>query len=280
MNIPQRGQRRRTAGWQMPPNSRYVGRPTKWGNRFPVGPGMTLEQSLANYRYWLEDNLSVGLLDLDELRGYDQLLCWCSLSKACHVDLILERMRRPMTIRCGNDITGAIYSGCKRYRYQLWRRWDASLPACAFLMLNPSTATETYDDRTIRRCKGYAKAWGFGGLYIANLFAYRATDPDEMKAQDDPIGVVNDIWIDRTTAACELTVCAWGVHGTHRRRSTTVMQELLGARELWALDVTTYGHPKHPLYLAKTMVPRLISFNESGIITSIGREFRRAHVAK
>lgn len=36
--------------------------------------------------------------------------------------------------------------------------------------LNPSTADETRDDPTIRRCTGYARLWRFGGLLMTNLF--------------------------------------------------------------------------------------------------------------
>jgi hypothetical protein len=38
---------------------------------------------------------------------------------------------------------GAIFSPCRTWRYLLWRNWDLSLPACAFIGLNPSTADET-----------------------------------------------------------------------------------------------------------------------------------------
>ncbi len=30
--MPKRIQRKRSKGWRMPPNTVYVGRPTKWGN--------------------------------------------------------------------------------------------------------------------------------------------------------------------------------------------------------------------------------------------------------
>lgn len=48
-------------------------------------------------------------------------------------------------------------------------------------MLNPSTADAEIDDPTITRCIGFAKSWGFGGLMVGNLWAYRATDPKELK---------------------------------------------------------------------------------------------------
>lgn len=75
--------------------------------------------------------------------------------------------------------TGANLSECRRYRFSLWRIWDEALPYALFIGLNPSTADETANDPTITRCINFAKDWGYGGIYMANLFAYRATDPSE-----------------------------------------------------------------------------------------------------
>ena len=79
----------------------------------------------------------------------------------------------------------AVFSPCRTYRYALSRVWAADKPYALFIGLNPSTADETLDDPTIRRCIDFAKRWGYGGLVMANLFAYRATEPSEMKAATD-----------------------------------------------------------------------------------------------
>ena len=91
--------------------------------------------------------------------------------------------------------TGAIFSGCRTYRYTLWRSWDRDKGDVMFIGLNPSTADETLNDPTVRRCINYAKSWGYGGIYMANMFAFRATDPKEMKQAKDPIGYRNDFWL-------------------------------------------------------------------------------------
>ena len=78
------------------------------------------------------------------------------------------------------DDRGADISPCGKYRYSLWRDWDwqGFANRVMFVGLNPSTADATNDDPTIRRCVRFATDWGFGGLVMVNLFAYRATDPD------------------------------------------------------------------------------------------------------
>ena len=67
---------------------------------------------------------------------------------------------------------GAEFSPCRRYRLTLRRRWD-SAPQVLFGLLNPSTADESRDDPTVRRCIGLARSWGYGALAIGNLFAFR-----------------------------------------------------------------------------------------------------------
>src|SRR5437867_1481016 len=90
------------------------------------------------------------------------------------------------------ETTGATISDCGRYRYGLWRIWDESKPYCLFLMLNPSTADDIDNDATVERCQRRAAAMGYGGLHVANLFAWRSTDPSVLTSVPDPIGPDND----------------------------------------------------------------------------------------
>lgn len=157
----------------------------------------------------------------------------------------------------GNHLDkSATCSPCRRYRYTLWRRWAAlEREACAYAMfvgLNPSTADETNDDPTVRRCIGFAQAWGFAGLCMTNLFAYRATDPANMLAQADPVGEENDAYLRAMAEKASIVVAAWGVHGAHRGRGAAVGKLL---PQLHYLKLTKHGHPAHPLYLPKTLRP-------------------------
>jgi hypothetical protein len=147
---------------------------------------------------------------------------------------------------------GAILSPDDLYRYRLWRIWDDDRAPTAFLMLNPSTADATLDDPTIRRCVGFAKRWGSGGIVVVNLFARRATDPAELLEHDraDVVGPDNDEHLRAVFRTVDSVVCAWGAHPVVRRnRVGEVLSLIPPGVEVSCLGTTKDGHPKHPLYL-------------------------------
>jgi hypothetical protein len=147
--------------------------------------------------------------------------------------------------------TDAQFSSCRRYRYALWRVWNAHTPHVAFIGLNPSTADEAEDDPTIRRCMGFARHWGYGGLVMLNLFAFRATDPRDLLQAEDPIGPGNDRCLNTVVPTAAKIVAAWGNHGGHLGRSAVVRARW---PELYALKINQSGEPAHPLYLPKGAV--------------------------
>jgi hypothetical protein len=123
-------------------------------------------------------------------------------------------------------------------------------------MLNPSTADERVLDPTCARARDFAERWGYGALLVTNVFAWRATDPDDMKAADDPVGDGNDRAILRAAQEAKLVVCAWGNHGVHRERSNAVRRLLRGAGvALHVLRLNANGEPAHPLYLPARLRP-------------------------
>lgn len=149
--------------------------------------------------------------------------------------------------------SGANFSRCRRFRYTLWRRWDADRPLAMIIGLNPSTADARRDDPTIRRCICFARDWGHGSLVVTNLFAFRATYPAELKAAADPVGPRNDLWIRRMAARADIIVAAWGNHGSWLGRSERVGRMLAG--RLHCLRLTAAGQPAHPLYLPAGLEP-------------------------
>ena len=160
----------------------------------------------------------------------------------------LDTPARRLFARAGYTAYGAEFSACRTYRYLLTRTWDAGRERIAFIGLNPSTADATQDDPTIRRIVSFARDWGYGGVDMLNLFAFRATDPRDMKAAADPVGPDNDRWLVEVAQRSAVTVAAWGVHGAHHDREAGIAGAL-GA--LHCLGTTQAGHPRHPLYLRR-----------------------------
>lgn len=151
----------------------------------------------------------------------------------------------------------AVYSDCESYRYLLTRVWNPQGQKALFVMLNPSTATETQNDPTVERCERRARALGFGAFRVTNIFAFRATDPRVMRAQSDPVGPANDAAISQSAAEwADRIICAWGTHGAFLDRGPQV-ERLLRAtgRPLYALGLTREGHPMHPLYIGYDRQP-------------------------
>lgn len=152
---------------------------------------------------------------------------------------------------------GAILSTNHKYRYDLWRKWDSSLPFVLFICLNPSTADATIDDPTIRRCRGFAKSWGYGGFHMLNLYAFRATDPKDLAKARDPIGPSWKSNMNLAIYQCADVVCAWGAHpmAVERGKEMIAMlkKDLIQAK---CIKQTNAGHPGHPLYLKKDLKPK------------------------
>ncbi|MCP5087871.1 MAG: DUF1643 domain-containing protein [Rhodobacteraceae bacterium] len=158
----------------------------------------------------------------------------------------------------GDAPSSAVYSDCEHYRYSLTRIWDSSGRKALFVMLNPSTATEVQNDPTVERCERRARTLGFGAFRVCNIFAYRATDPRNMRAQPDPVGPANDTAITRSSGWADQIICAWGTHGEHLNRGPEVA-DLLRAqpKPLYHLGLSKAGHPKHPLYIGYAVLPEL-----------------------
>lgn len=152
--------------------------------------------------------------------------------------------------------TDAVISPCGTWRYALSRQWDDDLSRLPFIMLNPSTADASLDDPTIRRCMGFARREGFGGIYVANLFAYRSPNPEDVVAAGGrAVGPDNDRHLlevlARAVDAAVPIVCAWGASlPGHLGRALWVKRNALGVgADLRCLGATKEGHPRHPLYV-------------------------------
>lgn len=156
----------------------------------------------------------------------------------------------------GDAPSVAVYSDCENYRYALTREWDKSGRKVMFVMLNPSKATEVQNDPTIERCERRARALGYGGFRATNIFAYRATDPRDMRAAKNPEGPDNENQLVEGACWADDVICAWGTHGAHMGQGKRIERLLRETgRPLLHLGLSKAGHPKHPLYIAYAQRP-------------------------
>ena len=159
------------------------------------------------------------------------------------------------------DDPDAVFSTCGLYRYRLRRRWDR-LVACSqadhgdavllWIMLNPSTADDTRNDPTIRRCITFAGLWGYRHLDVCNMYGYRATKPADLWMAADPVGPANLQTIGFAAERAHRIVCAWGQHGNRNRgRQREAVLRVLQPQldRLYCLGRTANGEPRHPLML-------------------------------
>ena len=150
---------------------------------------------------------------------------------------------------------GARFSECGQYRPILWRQWGPENAFPLWIGLNPSTADETHDDPTVRREWLYTRRrLGFQSYYKANVFDYRATDPDGLlSATGGPQSAANWHFI-RTNAqrqGCAYVILALGVPPRPLRQQAAGMIAQLAAVNvpLFCLGLTKDGWPRHPLYM-------------------------------
>lgn len=150
----------------------------------------------------------------------------------------------------------------ERYRYLLWRRWDDA-PPVLFVMLNPSTADAEQDDPTIRRCIGFARRWGAGGIRVVNLYPWRATRPCDLPRGPEVFGELplghehNARAIDGALDGVGRVVAAWGANpGPWPSQPSVIAAQVRAAgHDFYALGVTKNGQPRHPLYMPASARP-------------------------
>ena len=140
----------------------------------------------------------------------------------------------------------AIYSSCGRHRYLLNYQWDENKKPVHFIGLNPSSASPDRPDPTLNRCISYSKKWGYGGLFITNLFSFISADPKILKNYDAPFDERTDYWIKKVSGVCDRNILIWGNHGSFQSRNLKVLKYL---KNSYCLSTNKNGSPSHLLYL-------------------------------
>lgn len=153
-------------------------------------------------------------------------------------------------------IQDAVISPCGLFRYKLTRDWgDEIAPGagtCLVIGLNPSKADASVNDPTIIREIDFVRGWGFARLFKGNLFAFRATNPADMRAATDPVGPDNNWALLNMARQAQVIVVCWGANGKFMGRGPEVLRLLRPfAARIKCLGVTKNGEPAHPLYLRK-----------------------------
>ncbi len=176
-------------------------------------------------------------------------------------------MRRKRSVK-----TGAIFDLTEQYRYVLWREWDSTMLRVGFVMLNPSQADAIADDPTIRRCIGFARAWGYGALEVVNLFAYRTAFPKFLRQVSDPVGSDNDLHLEQFARRVDRIVLAWGNWGSLYGRDRAVLEQLMACKSLYCFGLTKNQQPRHPLYLKRNATVRAITSKTPLLVEHVGME--------
>jgi hypothetical protein len=175
-----------------------------------------------------------------------------------------QQLRRP----AGYRESWAVFSPDRKWRYRLVRVWDSGKPRLGWVILNGSDADEHRTDATVRRCIGFARAWGYGGIDITNLYGLVSNNPGALQHHTDPIGPDNDRHLAAICAENDLTVLAWGPNaGTDRAHAVLQMLRRLANRRGGSLAVLgwTHGaHPQHPLLAPKDATPECLTLAGSG----------------
>lgn len=144
------------------------------------------------------------------------------------------------------QMRGAFFSDDRKYRYALWRCWDLNKKWVMFIGLNPSTANEKKDDPTIRRVVSFARSWGYGGVYMMNLFSIVSSDPSILTNTQDALKG-NDHYLRGVNIFCKDVVFAWGSFKVAKERAEEVIAMFPKAT---CLGINKNGTPKHPLFVA------------------------------
>ena len=161
---------------------------------------------------------------------------------------------------CSSGKAVAVFDKEKTFRYALAHCFNEDSKPLMWVMLNPSTATQTDPDMTVTKCLEFTKRIAeregeeSGGLVIVNLFAYRATNWRELRRPrricSDPVGPENDEWIQRTLRSGQISkiVVAWGGKGREfPERRDNVKRLLRGERiPIFQLGASVEGEPRHP----------------------------------
>ncbi|WP_276979211.1 DUF1643 domain-containing protein [Flavobacterium filum] len=170
-----------------------------------------------------------------------------------------------------NSVWGAEFSEDRKYRFALWRTWGhTDKGKVMFIGLNPSTANEQLNDPTIKRCINFAKSWGYGGMFMLNLYAYVSTDPKKL-VLDENILKNNENLLEYSKKS-DIVVFAWGCFKSHKKRMKEVESMFPDA---YCINKSKDGFPCHPLFQKGDLKP--IRYGEKTIDDHLTEAYKNAY---
>ena len=153
-------------------------------------------------------------------------------------------MKETVNLQSAAIQKGAMFSECGKYRYYLYRIWDASKPYVMCIGLNPSTANSEDDDTTITNLCKLLPTYGYGGFYMTNLFAFISSNPDDLRSCPDPVKE-NDKFLEVVSSKfCRDVIFCWGAFKQGEYRIKKIALKFPNAL---CLGKTPSGKPLHPL---------------------------------
>ena len=144
------------------------------------------------------------------------------------------------------------------YRYILGTKGTRPLICIG---INPSTAIPDRLDNTLKSAERIALHNGYDSFIMFNVYAQRATDPDDMEKELNPILHRENLkafsWLLSQLTATPDLWAAWGAVIEKRPYLPGCVLDMaaigrqFGARWFTAGPRSKKGHPHHPLYLKK-----------------------------
>jgi hypothetical protein len=172
-------------------------------------------------------------------------------------------MRKPDLSRFGLVVDGtdeswAAFNQARDRRYVLARNWDFERLPMLFAMCNSSNAGAAdeigpNDDPTIRKCIGFAKCRGRGGIVAVNASPVISKDPDYLLEVADICDRLNTAvlrWVFSHTFGDR--VAAWGSWkpALHKRLMPGICVIKSLGSPLACYGKTKHGDPHHPSRIA------------------------------
>ena len=143
------------------------------------------------------------------------------------------------------------------YRYILGTRGKNPLICIG---INPSTAKPDDLDNTLKSVERIAHGNGFDSFIMFNVYAQRATSPDDMEKVCNPLLHKENLEAFRYVLSISEKPAVWAAWGAiieKRKYLPSCVRDMLalgqeyGATWYCAGAITKKGHPHHPLYLRK-----------------------------